>query len=363
MTRTKSHQGKASRRRVLLFRRRRLVPQRLRLNTGEPLVGVLDSHALDHLRPKSSVTSRTPGFAAVCAALTILAGLAATGALAQPRIVETGYLRIASWDLSDAAATGAIVREKPATRSWRNTFGSERRMAEKPKFAGDRLQADVVLLQGVSSISEVRQIFPARDWKLLLSRQVLNLGGERSNTDVAGAGARTITAVALRYQLRLRMTALEHLENLDGGNPKLAEIGAALKAPAEGGSTGTDATRPVAAARAGNEEAGEQVPDGLALRLAYSGSVIWVVSAVLPQRCRTSSQTCEPAVRLKKWADAKRADGFHVVMGGQLDATLRQAGPNGVCASQEIVADRGLQAETGADTVAGCVVFADIGSR
>ena len=290
-------------------------------------------------------------------------------ACAQPRISENKGLRIASWNLSDAAKTGVIAREEPVTKSWRNTFGAERRIAAKPKFAGDRLQADVVLLQGVTSVREVRQIFPARGWKLILSRQVLKLGNGRLNQDSAVAGEQTITAVAVRYQLRLRVTALEHLDNLDGTQVETSDQSAGGANDAGTGiSTAGEGVVEAAPSAAkptlgpASKATGEQFPDGLALRLAYSGSVIWVVSVVLPSRCRTSSQTCQPAVRLKQWADGKRADGIGVIMGGQLDGTLRQAGPNGVCANQEIVADRALQAETGADTVAGCVTFADIES-
>ncbi len=287
---------------------------------------------------------------------------AAVPSAAQPRISENKYLRIASWNLADAAAAGVITREKPAAKSWRNTFGSERRIAAQPKFAGNRLQADVVLLQGVRSVREVRQIFPARGWKLILSRQVLKLGGGRLNQDTAVAGRQAITAVAVRYQLRLRVTALEHLDNLqdaaENSSPSALSSGEtndiALNT-GEGGSASDTTT-----ANQTGETRGELFPDGLALRIAYSGSVIWVVSAVLPSQCRTGPETCPPASRLKNWADGKRADGFGVVMGGQLAGTLREAGPNGVCANQEIVADRALQAETGADTVAGCIAFADV---
>lgn len=300
------------------------------------------------------------------AAIAVAAALAAMDSQAQPRVSETGNLRIASWNLSDAAATGVIAREKPVTKSWRNTFGNERRVAAKPTFAGDRLKADVVLLQGVTSIGEVRQIFPANDWKLILSRQLLKLGGGRLNSATAVSGRQTITAVALRYQLRLRMTALEHLDNLAASKPAQAdagdERGAAAFATGAGQLTDTaGTTNAIPAPGPDIGDADAFVPDGLALRLAYSGSVIWVVSAELPDRCRTEAKPCEPAVRIKQWADGKRAEGFHVVIGGQLDSTLRQAGPNGICANQEIVADRALKAETGADTVAGCVAFADIG--
>lgn len=297
--------------------------------------------------------------ATVCA----LTGSIATPGNAQPRITEDKHLRIASWNLADAATAGVVAREEPVKRRWRNTFGAERRIAAKPKFSGDRLKADVVLLQGVRSVREVRQIFPARGWKLILSRQVLELGDGRLNQATTVDGEMAITAVAVRYQLRLRVTALEHLSGLDGITEVAADsngFGVEVDAADAPGDDPDPMTIQPPATAEGGEDAGEQFPDGVALRLTYSGFVIWVVSAELPSRCRTETAPCEPAARLKAWADSKRAEGYDVIIGGQLDPTLRQAGPNAVCTNQEIVADRRIKAETGADTVAGCIVFADI---
>lgn len=261
---------------------------------------------------------------------------------AQPRVTEGGFVRIASWDLAEAHGAGVFTQQKQIRKSWRNTFGSERRVAPKPVFSGSRLKADVVLLQGVKSVREARQAFPARDWKVLFSRQILKLGGRRPNTNTAATGQGTATAIAVRYQRRLRVSRLEHLKGLGQSNETATSAEAS-----GGGATKTDEPR-------------EVVPDGLALRLVYSGMVLWVVSAALPSRCRLEPETCDSAKKLARWANTKRSTGSGVVIGGQLDASLRQAGPNGVCASQEIVADRALQAEAGADTVGGCVAFVDV---
>ena len=131
---------------------------------------------------------------------------------AQPRITEDGLLRIASWSLLDAVGAGVIARKKPVERSWRNTFGSERRIASRPAIAGEKLGADVVLLQGVKSIQEVRQIFPARDWKLILSRQVLRQNRGRINNDTVlvsntfwtSASVQTLKARAPNLPRRLK---------------------------------------------------------------------------------------------------------------------------------------------------------------
>ena len=143
------------------------------------------------------------------------AGFAMVPVFAQPRISDGEPIRIASWNLLDAVGVGVIDRAEPVAPTWRNTFGSERRVAAKPKFAGDRLGADVVLLQGVKSVGEVRQLFPARTWKLILSRQILRDGTSgrfSASTRIDGSG--TTTAIAVRYQRRLRVTRIEHLLEL-----------------------------------------------------------------------------------------------------------------------------------------------------
>jgi hypothetical protein len=269
--------------------------------------------------------------------------LVAVSAQAQPPTRVDGRIRIASWDLRDAVGAGVIVREEPIVKRWRNTFGAERRVRKKQTFAGDRLGADIVLLQGISSVREARQVFPARDWKLVYSRQVLKFGGGSLGEDTTASAGHTITAVAVRYQRRLRVTGLEHLNGLGDGQE----------------TTGV----PEGAGDAVGTAPREKTLDGLAVRLAYAGSTLWVASVELPASCRQKKETCGPADQLAKWADDKRSAGTSIVMGGRLEASLRQAGPGSVCANQEIVADRKLQAETGADAIAGCVAFVDVGER
>jgi hypothetical protein len=281
-----------------------------------------------------------------------IAGLTVTAG-AQPTITDDDLLRIASWNLLDAVGAGVIKRKKRVQKSWRNTFGAERRIASRPKFAGDKLGADIVLLQGVKSIREVRQIFPARYWKLILSRQVLRQNRGRINADTVLGGSRTTTAVAVRYQRGLRVTGYEHLLDLgatsekdaDTAKPNAAETQEAVPAPR----TAT-AEKP-------------SPPAGMALRIAHGRNNFWVVSVVLPDACRLGNGTCRSADELTKWADGKRKLGLGVVFGGRLAESLRQAGPSGTCAEQEIVADRVLTAEAGADAIAGCVAFVELTRR
>lgn len=254
---------------------------------------------------------------------------AAAPLVAQPTISQDRGLRIASWNLQDAVTAGAIERAEPKERRWRNTFGAERRIEEDTTFDGRKLKSDVVLLQGVRSIREVRKMFPARDWKLILSRQILQAGDGRINRDSSvGGDVLSTTAVAVRYQRFLRVTAVDHLLDLSG-----------------------EAT-----------EAGKKrTPAGLAVRLVNDGQVFWAVSAVLPSGCSGGAGGCEERDKLAEWLEAQRAAGFAVVLGGRLDEALAPTGAaRGTCTSQGILADPGLKAEAGADAIAGCVAFVDM---
>lgn len=288
-----------------------------------------------------------------CGACAIgIIGLSATAG-GQPTITDDTLLRIASWNLLDAVGAGVLKREKQSQKRWRNTFGAERRIASRPKIGGDILSADIVLLQGVKSIQEVRQIFPARYWKLILSRQLLRQSRGRINAETVLGGDLTTTAVAVRYQRGLRVTGYEHL--LDLGAKPIAD-GQTTQ------SNGTETRKDDQAA--GNETSEKPTPTaGMALRIAHMRNNFWVVSVVLPDACRIGSGACQSADELTKWADQKRKLGLGVIFGGRLHHSLRQAGPSGTCAEQEIVADRTLTAEAGADAIAGCVAFVELKPR
>ncbi len=272
---------------------------------------------------------------------------------AQPTITDDHLLRIASWNLLDALGAGVLKREKRVQKSWRNTFGAERRITSRPTFAGDKLGADIVLLQGVKSIREVRQVFPARSWKLILSRQVLRENHGRISAETVLGGSRTTTAVAVRYRRGLRVTGYEHLLDLGANSEKEGET--AQPNNAETLATVTDPRTSTAKK--------PSPPAGMALRIAHGRNNFWVVSVVLPDACRLGNGTCQSADQLAKWAEDKRKLGLGVVFGGRLAESLRQAGPSGTCAEQEIVADRVLKAEPGADAIAGCVAFVELSPR
>lgn len=286
---------------------------------------------------------------------------------AQPTIASDERFRIASWNLEDAAAAGVVKRAEPKQRGWRNTFGAERRLETATHFDGRRLGADVVLLQGVRIIKEVRKIFPARDWKVIVSRQILRHGKGQLNRSTTLDGKATATAIAVRYQRALRVTAVEHLLDL-GKEPGAGDAG---KAEAYGGpendtgepatGKGADGAGTLSGPDTANATAEDKTPPGagLAVRIVYRRSPVWAVSALLPPRCSEPEAACPAATALEQWAEEKRRAGFGVVVAGQLAPALRKDRPRSACASQELVADASLNGNTGADSVAGCMTFVE----
>ena len=269
------------------------------------------------------------------AALLALIVFASTTANAQPVIPDDVPLRIVSWNLEDAIAAGVIERQEQTRKRWRNTFGAERRIDAASKFSAKSLKADVVMLQGVRNIKEVRRIFPARTWKLIISRQLVKQSDGRLNSESGLSGEGSTTAIAVRYQRYLRVTRFEHLLE-----PKKT------------------AARPVTA---NDGSDGKRIPQSaaLALRLNHGSYAFWVVSAALPENCAENSD-CEEAETLQAWSGPKRKQAKGIIFGGRLNEGFRKTGKRGACVSQEIVADETLRAEAGADTTAGCIAFVDL---
>lgn len=173
-------------------------------------------------------------------------------------------VRIALVNLKDAATAGAIATSEPVRSSWRHTFGAER----KTEVRGQRLDpsswaADVVLIQGFSSLRETRKLFPARGWKLVMPRQLVD-----AQTTVKQAERPPATAIAVRHRLGLRVAGQEL--KLDPGT-------------------------------------------GTAVRLLVAGSPVWLMSA---------APVAEDSPAVEAWLDAKKALGEQTVIGGRLPAGL-----------------------------------------
>lgn len=239
---------------------------------------------------------------------TIASCVAATAAIAEPQLSPAGRdadviitntdpdappprqpLTIVSWHLDSAAKAGAVSITPEPVQIWRHTFGAERRSRSQAHFDVASLQADVVLLQGVPLLSHVRLLFPAREWRVVVSRQIVRpVTGEAGPLAGWGAArARTpTTAIAVRYQRHVRITGEQQI---------------------------TDVAVPFADA-AGPRE----TPAAVAVRLRVAGKTVWVVSADLPAACDTtaSGSPCEPRTALERWV-AARPKGDAIVVGGR----------------------------------------------
>lgn len=233
-------------------------------------------------------------------------------------------LTIASWDLRDAEHAGIVTQPKAVKRTWRHTFGSERRAnASKANGAGD-IDADVVLLQGVRSAKIARKLFPARDWRLILSRQLLDLTGFDNRFGQPLPDGKSITAIAVRYSRYIRVTGHEHFMSMAAPlrenvlpEPVSADAvpgttdGIAGPEDAPGGS-------PVLRTIAQRDETGTAAEPGVAgvgVRILHSKDVIWVVSADFGDDCLPQDESCARRAVLDRWTSEQRAEGLMVVRG------------------------------------------------
>ncbi len=233
-------------------------------------------------------------------------------------------LTIASWDLRDAESAGIVSQPKAVKRTWRHTFGSERRAnASQANGPGD-IDADVVLLQGVRSAKIARKLFPARDWRLILSRQLLDLTGFDNRFGQPLPDGKSITAIAVRYSRYIRVTGHEHFMSMAA--PLRANV---LPRPVstdaepvttdgiagqEGGAGGSPVLRTIAQ-RDETYPTAEPGVAGVGVRILHSQDVIWLVSADFGDGCLREDDNCARRAVLDKWTREQRADGLMVVRG------------------------------------------------
>lgn len=244
--------------------------------------------------------ARHAGVAAAIAVACVMAlaadiGFAQSGLQLDYGIADGLRLRVVILNAASPPAAPPTVIEEPETEPereliWRHTFGAERRTpAVHSKSAARqplRLNADVVVLHGVSNVNSVRQMLSARDYHLLVSRQVLRRGESQVAT----------TAIAVRRDSGLRVIAQDHLL-------QLAEV-------SENSST------PLAA--------------GTAARLHASSGSLWVLALDLSQ-CSAEmpeDDACEAASRqlaaVEDWAMQRMEEGEPVIIGGRFHTALTQ---------------------------------------
>jgi hypothetical protein len=243
------------------------------------------------------------GLASATAALLLVASpVPPRGPVTAQQAAGDGTLSVASWNLDTARKAGVLREPKAAApRTWRHTFGAERRSPEKVAFDARTLDADVVLLQGVDRIADVRRLLPARAWKLVVSRQL----AERPAAEV-GARLALATAVAIRYRQGLRVTGQQHVTDL------AAPAALGLSDAAAAGAAGT------------------------AVRLVVDGRTMWLVSVSLAATCQKPATLCPTRDKLEEWIAARRLAGEAVVVGGRAGATVPGAEQLGACGEQSI---------------------------
>lgn len=170
------------------------------------------------------------------------------------------------------ARTRAPAAEAPR---WRTSFGSERRSEAAIAKPTTSVDADIVLLQGVTDVPALRRWFPAGQWRVVASRQLI-----AGATDDRAAAPVPSTAIAVRLRQGLRVTAQTHL----------AELADAL-------GQGPDA--PSAA--------------GTAVRVNLANRQTWALSVHLPEACPPD---CPGRQALQRWHDARASENVRRVTGG-----------------------------------------------
>jgi hypothetical protein len=231
------------------------------------------------------------------AELSLLLGLAATAAVraeptGEPVSPADGQLTLLSVDVR--TLPGALARQPEAEPPrWRTSFGSERRSEsaiQKPKTSVD---ADIVLLQGVTDVRALRRWFPAGQWRVVASRQLIaRIDPNPPEAGAADADTTTpvpSTAIAVRLRRGLRLTAQTHL----------TELADAL---------GQGAAAPSAA--------------GTAVRVMIDNRETWAISVHLPESCTPG---CPGREALQRWHDARASENVRRVTGGLFEPAATPA--------------------------------------
>lgn len=208
----------------------------------------------------------------------------------------------------DAASLprAVVVASKPQTSApppqWRTSFGSERRSPITPEKPATAVDADIVMLQGVTDVPTLRRWFPAGQWRLVVSRQLIQsdaasvVAADAMAPDAVPRPPVPTTAIAVRLRRGLRLTGQEHLLELAGeSGPGQAAAGAA----------------------------------GTAVRVWIAGRETWAVSVLLPASCSGGSAVpCPARDALARWHATKEEEGARRVTGGRFTA---DGGPEGGC--------------------------------
>jgi len=133
----------------------------------------------------------------------------------RPTFPQSITLKIASWNISGASQATTSTPTANATNetatTWRTTFGSERSSASWRKRGPAGFEADVIAMQGVTNLQDIRRSFGARRFHLIASRQLLTQNTATSlGISVERSTAPPTTAVAYRRQRGTRIAGVRH---------------------------------------------------------------------------------------------------------------------------------------------------------
>lgn len=206
-------------------------------------------------------------------------------------------IRIMSWNVATSPYAIAMRKIKSEPPAWRTSFGAERRTIEAPpRPQASDIKADIVLLQGVINPRAMRRLFPAREWRLILSPRALETL-PKGSVFTAPVSSVEIEAIAVRYREGRRIIGRgEPLDTLDAAQ-----------------TAGTPADNA-----------------GLAIRIVENDRTLWIASATLPPECR-SGQACAKAAALERWRASRQATGNVIIGGG-----LKTAAEPSSCSAQSI---------------------------
>lgn len=210
--------------------------------------------------------------------------IGASAAVAAP----SGPLKVLSWNVASSPYAIAMRKIKSAVPSWRTSFGSERRTIEVPTAPrAEDIDADIVLLQGITTPRAMRRLFPARKWRLIFSRRALE-SLPKGSVFTAPVSSVEIEAVAVRFRQGLRVI----------GRAEDMEVPATVQTVELSGDSGAFRTSP-----------------GVAVKILDRGKPVWLAS--ISVGCGAALD-CDRLAALQRWREARATMGEVMVAGGRL---------------------------------------------
>lgn len=173
-----------------------------------------------------------------------------------PACASDDTVTIATWNLRSILpdlVRRHLIEQKPV---WRNTFGPRRTTERPDQLRPTVFSADIVALQGISSLALARRLFPARKYMLVVGRSLTHLGAPHANKTRPDV---RITAIAVRRTPHTRVIGRVY-----------------ISAGFAGARRGIDPPR--------------RVDAGIAVRVRLRDRAVWVLSVDLIDGCRRGPQ-------------------------------------------------------------------------